>query len=74
MSFQRTWMVLGSGTPVVHHDTMRKAMDEAERLARLNPASIFTVLEAVARCRYQHVVWQEAEATGDAKAIAEIPF
>ena len=45
---QRTWMVLGLGTPVVHHNTLKQAMDEAERLARLNPTSTFTVLEAIA--------------------------
>jgi hypothetical protein len=71
---KRTWMVLGSGTPTVHHNTLREAMNEAERLARHNPASTFTVLEAIAQCRYSQVVWREADETDDAKGTTEIPF
>lgn len=71
---RRTWMVLGSGTPVVHHESLRKAMDEAERLARLSPASTFTVLEAIAQCRYSQVVWREADDSDDARGTTEIPF
>lgn len=71
---QRTWMVLGLGTPVVHHNTLKQAMDEAERLARLNPTSTFTVLEAIAQCRYSQVTWKEADPCDDARATGEIPF
>lgn len=71
---QRTWMVLGSGTPVVHHATLKQAMDEAERLARMNTASTFTILEVIAQCRYSTIVWKEADPHDDARAIGEIPF
>jgi hypothetical protein len=71
---QRFWMVLGSGPPVAQHRTLKIAMDEAERLARLNPASTFTVLEAIAQCRYSQVVWREADDSDDAKGTTEIPF
>lgn len=71
---QRTWMVLGAGTPTFHHTTLKAAMDEAERLARVNQSQTFTVLEAIARCRYSSVAWENADETDDMRGTTEIPF
>jgi len=57
---RKFWMVLGSGNPVFHHESEQSAMKEAERLARQNRGSTFTVLEAVGTVTASDVMWREA--------------
>jgi hypothetical protein len=54
------WMVWNEGNkaPTVKHNTEQMARDEAERLAHLNPGSVFHVLEAVDSCTERHVTWE----------------
>lgn len=46
---QKYWMVHrpGGGAPGVAHDTYRSAEEEAYRLARKHPYTVFTILEVV---------------------------
>ena len=59
--FTKFWMVLGAGQPTYHHETKKSAQVEAERLARLSPGSVFTVLEAIACVRKDEMRWQQAQ-------------
>lgn len=61
MAFQRFWMVLGSGTPVVRHPTLEQARKEAERLARQDSGQSFYVLEAVGHCVKSDVRWDQPD-------------
>lgn len=63
MARQKFWMVLGRGTPTFRHYTKASAVTEAERLASLNPGQEFHVLESLAACKKQDVVWENTEAT-----------
>ncbi len=37
----------GGGSPVVKHDTMARAIKEAQRLARLSPGARYVVLQSM---------------------------
>ena len=51
------WMVLGNGTPTFRHYSEQQARIEAERLARMNPGSAFTVLESIATVVKSDLSW-----------------
>lgn len=54
------WMVYGLGyrAPAVRHKTEQSAIDEAKRLARMNPEVEFFVLEPI-----HHAVKREVDVT-----------
>jgi hypothetical protein len=74
------WMVLGSCEPSFRHDSLQSARNEAARLAKRHPGQEFTVLESVATCMAESVVWnelrfhQEAIYTGWSRLSAEDVF
>ena len=61
------WMVLGNGAPRYRHQTLGSARTEAERLAKANPGTRFTILLAVASCEVQSVTWQDLKQPIDEK-------
>lgn len=58
--FCKFWMVLGASEPRCRHRTEESACKEAERLARYNPGTIFTVLEATKQVQKSDVAWSTA--------------
>lgn len=67
---KRFWMVwrVGGDAPTYQHESELSATDEAHRLARNNPGSVFTVLEAITAVKRQDVVCV------DLRTDTEIPF
>lgn len=63
--FYLVWNEQGRN-PVVKHDTVQSARDEAERLACMNPGQTFHVLAQMDSCRLAHVIWSNND--------EEIPF
>lgn len=59
MEQQQFWVIWreNGGTPTCKHYDVTAAKQEAERLARANPGSRFFVLQALACCEHQAVVW-----------------
>jgi hypothetical protein len=67
MNYDRMfWMVWrkDGGVPTCQHTSLKSAMDEAERLARMNPGKEFVVLEAIKVCYVNDPVqWHQLEDT-----------
>ena len=55
----RFFMVLGAGTPTVRHQYRGDAEREAERLAKANPGSTFTILMSIAEVKKNDVQWTQ---------------
>lgn len=59
------WMIYveGKGAPTYKHPTENEARKEAERLAKLpdNQGRGVFVLESVANCRYNSVIWSDGK-------------
>ena len=71
---QMFWMVLGAGVPVYKHATFDTAQAEAARLARLNPAEPFYVLQSVAVVYKSDVFIREYSIPENGRLSDEIPF
>lgn len=65
--FWIVWADMG-GSPTVKHLTPESAKREAERLARENSGRVFHVMEVVASCKRNDVLWK------DYNNDSEIPF
>ena len=65
--FWLVWAEYG-GQPTFKHNSLESAMKEAERLALANSGKIFHVMEVVASCKRNDVLWK------DYNNDSEIPF
>lgn len=72
MGLEKFWMVLGSGTPAYRHPSKSTAIQEAERLARLNPGEEFVILESLAVCKKQDLLWEPTNI--DNSESSHVPF
>lgn len=70
---EKFWMVLGSGTPVYKHKSIKSASLEAERLARENPGMEFVVLESLASVVKSDLSWSTHKDC-DYESGNEVPF
>jgi hypothetical protein len=61
--FWMVWREHGGG-PTMPHTCRKDAEREAERLARKNPGENFIVLEAVAACSKNDIIWDTAFVDG----------
>ena len=65
--FFMVWTPSGKA-PTKKHEKYKDACDEAARLASHNQDKDFYILQAVKRCRFPKVVWEDVEFND------EIPF
>jgi hypothetical protein len=56
-SFYLVWNTI-AGKPVVRHETLEKAREEARRLAQNNPCIEFFVLRAIEGITYREDPWR----------------
>lgn len=74
MSLPKFWMVIGDGPTSYRHTTLRDAIREAERLARLSPGTVFVVTEAVAAVEKNDVKWTRLDDMEHPCPDGEVPF
>lgn len=75
--FWFVWAPTGRA-PTHKHSTRRSAVNEAERLARMNPDTEFVVLESLATVQVRTVQWEEHEMGAHAFHVdsedSDLPF
>lgn len=72
--FWTVWKIGGS-SPTQTHESLRKAVKEAERLASMHPLDQFAVMESVGCVKRNTVTWSEtSKAVEDVLNDNDIPF